>query len=148
MLTSVIPPCRRQAGREIGGGRAAGSARRCLTGRMAFYVRARFAVREGQAPEFGRVVRALTEAAAQEPGTQSFLWFSGQEPGSYVAIKRYADPTSFRRHCESSSALRSRLTASAELIQLEIYGDIDEELGAWVETQPQAAVYPSAVFET
>lgn len=113
---------------------------------MSIFVRARFEVRDPQESEFVEIAASLRAAAAREPGTLSYRWFSAPDPGTYVALEQYVDSAAFMAHSEGSGELLGRLSATSEMTALELYGDVDEGLRTWAGTVPQAVVHPDAAL--
>ncbi|WP_037570628.1 putative quinol monooxygenase [Phaeacidiphilus oryzae] len=108
---------------------------------MSIFVRARFEVGAERRREFEELVRALRKQAADEPGTSTFRFFSAG-PGSYLVLEEYTDPQAAAAHNERAAALLAGVTRCAELLGIELYGDIGPELGEWARTQPRATTYP------
>ncbi|MGI6873777.1 MULTISPECIES: putative quinol monooxygenase [Amycolatopsis] len=106
---------------------------------MSFYVRARFDVHDHHG--FEEVARALRDQAASEPGTLTYRWFSG-EPGSYVVIEEYTDVDAAFAHNDRGAALLERGGECADMVEAEIYGDINDELWDWVAANPVFTAYP------
>ncbi|MGW7518208.1 putative quinol monooxygenase [Streptomyces sp. NPDC054796] len=109
---------------------------------MSIFVRARFDVRDGRQAEFERIALALRDAAAAEPGTVNYRWFSMPDPGCYLVLEEYTDSAAAVMHNEHQAELLARVGETAEMIFAEIYGPVGPEVREWARTRPQVRVYP------
>ena len=108
---------------------------------MSIFVRARFAVREGQQPKFEEIAATLTRRATQEPGTLIYRWF-GPTHGNYLVIEQYADTAAALAHNGRSTDLLACIESCAEMVSAELYGSLGPELRAWVSAHSQVTAYP------
>jgi quinol monooxygenase YgiN len=107
---------------------------------MSFFVRARFDVLDQRQAEFEEIALALSEQAAQEPGTRTFRWFAA-EPGSYLVLEEYADDAAATAHNERAADLLARVPCCAEMVYAEVYGAIGPEIRAWAQSAPHITTF-------
>jgi quinol monooxygenase YgiN len=112
---------------------------------VTIFVRARVEVRAERRAEFEQIARTLLVRAKDEPGTLTYRFFPTSD-GAYLVIEEYADAQALGAHQEGARDLLARVEECAENFLVELYGPIGPELGAWVESNPQATAYPDADF--
>jgi quinol monooxygenase YgiN len=110
---------------------------------MSIFVRARFDVLGQRQADFEEVALALSEQAAEEPGTRTFRWFSAGA-GSYLVLEEYTDEAAAIAHNERAAELLARAGQCAVMVYAEVYGPIGPKIREWVQSQPQ--VTPFADF--
>jgi len=108
---------------------------------MSIFLRARFDVAEQQRPEFEKLALALSERAAEEPGTRTYRWFSAGV-GSYLVLEEYADTAAALVHNERGADLLARVGECAEMVHGELYGTLGPELSEWARSFPQITTFP------
>lgn len=99
---------------------------------MSLIVLCEFRTRAGGEAEFVRVARALASAAATEPGTLRYQWFTTQQPGHYSIIEEYVDADAAEAHNNHVGPLLRELFAVADLASASFYGELNQYLRDWV----------------
>jgi quinol monooxygenase YgiN len=100
---------------------------------MSLVVLCDFKARTDGEADFVRVARALASAAATEPGTLRYQWFSTQKPGHYSIIEEYVDADAAETHNNGPvvAALLRELFAVADLVSIAFYGELNKYLRDW-----------------
>lgn len=83
-------------------------------------------------PEFVRIARALAAAAATEPGTLRYQWFTTQTPGLYSIIEEYVDADAAETHNGNVGALLGEMFAVIELVSVTFFGELNEYIRNWI----------------
>ncbi|NVB85473.1 MAG: hypothetical protein HOV81_44325 [Kofleriaceae bacterium] len=100
---------------------------------MTLLVQCEFRVRQpGNEPELVRIARALASAAATEPGTLRYQWFTTQRPGHYTILEEYADADAAETHNGNVGALLGEFFSVAELVSIAFYGELNQYLRDWI----------------
>jgi quinol monooxygenase YgiN len=105
-------------------------------------VRAELRVRSGRVEEFLAVARALATAAADEPGTLRYSWYTSGDPVVFVVLEEYADPAAAAAHNERCAAHLREVSELADMTSVQVHGDLGPELEAWVAANPVAHAHP------
>ncbi|MFD7662638.1 hypothetical protein [Streptomyces sp. NPDC059788] len=90
---------------------------------MSILVRARFDVRDRQ-DGTERSATALHEAAGPEPVGPIYRWFTLPEPGAYLVLEEYADPSAAGAQQECAAGLLTSLGRCADMAFAEMYGPL------------------------
>ncbi|QSQ23255.1 antibiotic biosynthesis monooxygenase [Pyxidicoccus parkwayensis] len=107
---------------------------------MSLTVLCEFRTQTGGETEFLRVARALASAAATEPGTLRYQWFTTQKPGHYSIIEEYADADAAETHNNHVEPLLRELFAVAELVSVSFFGELNKYLRDWASGREGVAV--------
>jgi quinol monooxygenase YgiN len=94
---------------------------------------------DGEA-EFLRLARALASAAATEPGTIRYQWFTTQKPRRYSIIEEYADADAAETHNHNVEPLLRELFAVADLVSISFFGELNQYLRDWATGRDGVAV--------
>jgi quinol monooxygenase YgiN len=105
---------------------------------VAIIVRAELRVRPGRDEEFRAVARALAAAAADEPGTLRYCWYTSADPAVFVVIEEYADPAAAVAHNEHCAAHLLQVSELADMTSVHLHGELDPALEGWVDANPVA----------
>ena len=108
---------------------------------MTIFLRARGKVQVENELEFKTLAFALQDLAAGESGTRTYRWFS-EGFGTYVVLEEYVDAAAALGHNQRAADLLARLSRTVDITEIELYGEIGLELGAYAAGLPQANVYP------
>jgi len=98
---------------------------------MSLVVICEFRARTDGEAEFLRVARALASAAATEPGTLRYQWYSTQTPHHYSIIEEYVDADAAETHNNHVDALLRELFAVADLVSVSFFGELNTYLRDW-----------------
>jgi quinol monooxygenase YgiN len=105
---------------------------------MSVLVRAELAVTPGRAADALELARKLARAAADEAGTLRYEWFGSEDDGALVVIEEYDSPEAAIRHNEHCADLLGRIGEVTRLTRVDVHGDLDAALLAWIADHPQA----------
>jgi quinol monooxygenase YgiN len=108
---------------------------------MSIIVRAEAVTSAVNVAAFQDVAKRLAAAAAAEPGTVQYRWFSTEDPLRFVVIEEYTDEAAAFAHNQGCADLLQRVNEVAELATVQIHGPIGPDLASWVSQQPQASAY-------
>lgn len=92
-------------------------------------------------PELVRLARALAAAAADEPGTLRYQWFSTQRPGHYAIVEEYVDADAAETHNHNVHELLVQFFAVAELVSVAFYGELNKYLRDWIDGRDGVALH-------
>jgi quinol monooxygenase YgiN len=109
---------------------------------MTILVRAELRVRPARVEEFLTVARTLAAAAADEPGTLRYEWFTSADPAVFVVLEEYADPAAAVAHNERCADALQQVSDLADMTSVHLHGDLGPDLDAWVAANPVAGAYP------
>jgi quinol monooxygenase YgiN len=109
---------------------------------VSVYIRARFEVRPGAEKEFEKAALALAAAAAAEPGTVSYRWFSLPGSATRFSVEEYVDSAAVMTHMDAVADLLATADESAEMVLVELYGPIRPDLRAVMDSNPRATILP------
>jgi quinol monooxygenase YgiN len=104
---------------------------------MALFVRAQFEVPAEKEQAFEKIAADLRDVARQEPGVLGYEWYSGQEPGVYLALEHFADSAAMVTHAELAHDLLNQLAHNSRMVSMELHGVVDVTLRAAVERMPR-----------
>jgi quinol monooxygenase YgiN len=82
--------------------------------------------------EFVRIARALASAAATEPGTLRYQWYTTQQPGLYSIIEEYVDADAAETHNGNVAALLGEMFAVIELVSVAFFGELNAYIRNWI----------------
>lgn len=99
---------------------------------MSLTVVLEFQTRPGGEPKFLQVARALAEAAATEPGTLRYQWFTTQTPGRYSIVEEYVDADAAQTHNANVEPLLRELFQLVDLVSVAFYGELNQYLRDWI----------------
>jgi quinol monooxygenase YgiN len=109
---------------------------------MTIIVRAELRVRPGRVEEFLVVAGQLAAAAADEPGTLRYSWYTSADPAVFVVIEEYTGPTAAVEHNERCAAHLRQVAELADMTSVHVHGDLGPEIEAWVGANPVAHAHP------
>ncbi|MFC5952106.1 putative quinol monooxygenase [Pseudonocardia lutea] len=109
---------------------------------MSILVRAELRARAGRREELTGLAVALAEAAAEEPGTLRYEWFTSDDPDDLVVVEEYADAEAALAHNRHCADLLHRVPALAEMTSVHLHGPLDPGLQAWIAETPVAHGHP------
>ncbi|HWN32200.1 MAG TPA: antibiotic biosynthesis monooxygenase [Pseudonocardia sp.] len=109
---------------------------------MTITVRAELRSRPGRREEFAQVATELAEAAATEPGTLRYDWYTDPDPDVLVVLEEYTDTEAGFAHNRHCADLLARVMELAEITSLHMHGDIEPELADWIAQRPFAHAHP------
>jgi quinol monooxygenase YgiN len=109
---------------------------------MTITVRAELRSRPGRREEFVKVAIALAEAAATEPGTLRYDWYTDADPDLFVVLEEYTDGEAGFAHNRHCADLLGQVMELAEITSLHMHGDIEPELADWIAQRPFAHAHP------
>jgi quinol monooxygenase YgiN len=104
-------------------------------------VRAELAVTPGRAADAVELARKLARAAADEAGTLRYDWFGSEDDGALVVIEEYDSPEAAIQHNERCADLLGRIGEVTRLTRVDVHGDLDAALLAWIAGRPQARAH-------
>lgn len=85
----------------------------------------------GDEAAFLRAARALADAAAKEPDTLRYQWFTTATPGHYRILEEYVDGDAAEAHNNRQAALLTDFFAVAELVSAAFYGELNQFIRDW-----------------
>ena len=85
-------------------------------------------IHDGQEQAFQAIAKELSEATAKESGELTYQWYLTEDGKTCYVLERYADSDAVRKHLKTFGALGPRLLAVADLTNLEIYGNPDDQV--------------------
>ncbi|MCE0767953.1 antibiotic biosynthesis monooxygenase [Pseudonocardia kujensis] len=109
---------------------------------MAIMIRAELRVLPGKREEFIEVARALEDAAADEPATLRYAWFTGADPHEFVVLEEYADQRAAFAHNQHCAELLRRVPTLAEMVSVHVHGALGPQLQEWIAGEPVAHGHP------
>lgn len=109
---------------------------------MTITVRAELRSRSGGCDEVAKVAIALAEAAATEPGTLRYDWYTDANPAVLVVLEEYTDGEAAFAHNRHCADLLGRAMELAEITSLHIHGEIEPEVADWIAQRPFAHAHP------
>jgi len=109
---------------------------------MTITVRAELRSRSASRDEFVKAAIALAEAAATEPGTLRYDWYTDVDPAVLVVLEEYTDAEAAFAHNRHCADLLVRVMELAEITSLHIHGDIEPEVADWIAERPFAHAHP------
>jgi quinol monooxygenase YgiN len=104
-------------------------------------VRAELAVTPGRAADAVELARKLARAAEDEAGTLRYEWFGSADDGTLVVIEEYDSPEAAIQHNEHCADLLGRVGEVTRLTRVDVHGDLDAALLAWIAGHPQARAH-------
>jgi quinol monooxygenase YgiN len=99
---------------------------------MSLLVQLEFKAKPNAEPEFLRVARALAAAAASEPDTLRYQWFTTEKPAHYRILEEYVDADAAEAHNHRQAHLLGEFFAVAELVSAAFYGELNQYIRDWV----------------
>ncbi|HEY4055503.1 MAG TPA: antibiotic biosynthesis monooxygenase [Kofleriaceae bacterium] len=99
---------------------------------MSLLIQLEFKVRPGREAEFLLVARALAKAAAIEPGTLRYEWFTTQKPGHFAIIEEYVNADAAELHNNNVAALLTEMFGLVDLVTAAFYGELNQYIREWV----------------
>ena len=107
---------------------------------MSLTVVLEFKVRADGEAEFLRLARALASAAATEPGTLRYEWFTTQKPGHYSILEEYVDADAAEAHNNNVGSLLGEIFGVVDLVSVAFYGELNQYLRDWISGREGVAV--------
>lgn len=108
---------------------------------MSLLVQLEFKAHAGKDPEFLRVARALAAAAATEPETLRYQWFTTQKAGHYAILEEYVNADAAEAHNGRQVALLRELFTVGEVVSAAFYGELNAYLDEWIAGRDGIAVH-------
>ena len=108
---------------------------------MSLLVQLEFKAHAGKDAEFVRAARALADAAAREPDTLRYQWFTTQKPGHYAILEEYVDADAAEAHNGRQIALLRELFAVGEVVTAAFYGELNAYVREWITGRDGIAVH-------
>jgi len=105
-------------------------------------VRAELAVAREHLTAFRELAEQLAAAMREAPGTLDYRWFATGDPLRFVLLERYVDCRALFTHSPAAGDLLRRLAAVATVTHVQVHGELDARLGAWVASNPHAGAHP------
>lgn len=100
---------------------------------MTLLVQCEFRVRQpDNEPELVRIAKALASAAAGEPETLRYQWFTTQRPGHFTILEEYVNADAAEKHNNNVGALLREFFSVAELVSISFYGELNKYLRDWI----------------
>jgi quinol monooxygenase YgiN len=99
---------------------------------MSLLVQLEFKVRTGSETEFLRLAHALAAAAATEPGTLRYQWYTTQKPHHYAILEEYVDADAAQAHNANVGPLLREIFGVVDLVSAAFYGELNQYLRDWV----------------
>jgi quinol monooxygenase YgiN len=99
---------------------------------VSLLVQLEFATRPETEAEFLRLARALADAAATEPGTLRYEWFTTPTPQHYAILEEYVDADAAETHNNNVAPLLGQIFAVCELVSASFYGELNQYIRDWV----------------
>lgn len=108
---------------------------------MSLLVQLEFKAHPGKEADFVRIARALAAAAAGEPDTSRYQWFTAPRPGHYAILEEYVDADAAEAHNHRQEPLLRELFTVAELVSASFYGELNQYLRDWITGREGIAVH-------
>ena len=109
---------------------------------MTLTSRAVLRARPGCREEVEGTARSLAASAAEEAGTLRYDWFTSTDDADlFVAIEVYTDAAAAMAHNEHCQELLERMFTLADMVAVELHGDLDARLEQWVAGHPAAHAF-------
>ena len=99
---------------------------------MSLLVQLEFKARPDGEAEFLRLARALATAAATEPGTLRYQWFTTQKPGHYSILEEYVDADAAETHNNNVAPLLREIFGVCDLVSASFYGELNQYIRDWI----------------
>lgn len=84
-----------------------------------------FAIKPGQGPAFAAAASRMREVVERtEPGTSRYDWWLSSDGERDVNIEVFADSDALVRHMDNTAPLLPDLVATADVVRVEVLGDL------------------------
>jgi len=89
-------------------------------------------IHDGKFPEFERVIKAMTDGTAHEPGALAYEFYLSSDNKHCRLLETYADPAAVRAHITGGvvQQLVPKMLELSSLARFEVYGEPDAESAA------------------
>ena len=104
-------------------------------------IRAEVLVARADLEAFRDLTAQLATAMTAEPGIIAYRWFTTADPLRFVVLEEHAAPDDVFDHSPAAGELLNRIACIAQLTQVQVHGDIDARLAAWVAHHPHATAH-------
>jgi quinol monooxygenase YgiN len=105
---------------------------------MTVFVRAVFRPHVGREDDFVALVEELIELSRRDAGTFRYEWLRSAEPGEFVVLEEYHDSSAVVEHQMRCADALARMPEIADLIRVDMHGDLAPELLEWANRHKRA----------
>lgn len=105
---------------------------------MTILLRAVLRPHPGREDDFVELVAELRELSRRDAGTYRYDWFRSAEPGDFVVLEEYHDANAVAEHQIRCADTLARLPELADLLTVDLHGDLAPELLEWANHHKRA----------
>ncbi len=105
---------------------------------MTILVRAVLRTHPGREADFAALIEQLREVSRRDAGTLRYEWFRSDDPGEVVVLEEYHDALAVAEHQQRCADLLAQVPTMADLVTVDLHGDLVPELLEWVRRHKRA----------